>query len=165
MSTPRLSRDEVERLYAELGPALLAYGCCLLGDRGRAEDALHQLFLRLLSDGAGALRDQRPYLYRALRNTALNLRRGEARAQEREAKAALFEAPPGLESQALELAAALQELPDEQRQAVVLKVWGGLTFEEIAGVADVPANTAASRYRYGLARLRARLDAARQEGA
>jgi RNA polymerase sigma-70 factor (ECF subfamily) len=37
---------------------------------------------------------------------------------------------------------------------ITLKVWGGLTFEEIAATLDIPANTAASRYRYGLEELR-----------
>ncbi len=36
----------------------------------------------------------------------------------------------------------------------MLKIWGGLTFDEIAEALDIPANTAASRYRYGLAELR-----------
>jgi len=49
---------------------------------------------------------------------------------------------------------ALGNLPDGQREVVTLKIWGGLTFEEIAVALEIPANTAASRYRYGLAELR-----------
>lgn len=49
---------------------------------------------------------------------------------------------------------AMSKLPDNYREVVTLKVWGGLTFAEIAGVLEIPANTAASRYRYGLAELR-----------
>ena len=56
-----------------------------------------------------------------------------------------------------ELAEALGELPAEQRAVVHLKLWEGLTFEEIAAVLDLSANTAASRYRYGLDKLRGRL--------
>jgi len=37
----------------------------------------------------------------------------------------------------------------------VLKIWGGLTFQEVAGILDIPSNTAASRYRYALEALRA----------
>ena len=37
----------------------------------------------------------------------------------------------------------------------MLKIWSGLTFQEIAGTLGIPANTAASRYRYALERLRA----------
>jgi RNA polymerase sigma-70 factor (ECF subfamily) len=56
-----------------------------------------------------------------------------------------------------ELAVALGELPEEQRAVVHLKLWEGLTFEEIAEALEISANTAASRYRYGLDKLRERL--------
>lgn len=52
---------------------------------------------------------------------------------------------------------AVRELPDSQREVVTLKIWGGLTFVEIAEIAGCPANTAASRYRYGIETLRSRL--------
>jgi RNA polymerase sigma-70 factor (ECF subfamily) len=55
------------------------------------------------------------------------------------------------------LTQALQELPIDQRLVVHLKLWEGLTFEAIAEMLNVPANTAASRYRYGLDKLRDRL--------
>ena len=55
------------------------------------------------------------------------------------------------------LSAALTELPAEQRAVVHLKLWEGLTFERIAELLDIPPNTAASRYRYGLDKLRERL--------
>lgn len=38
-------------------------------------------------------------------------------------------------------------------ELIVLRVWGQLTFEEIGGVVGISPNTAASRYRYGLAKL------------
>ena len=49
---------------------------------------------------------------------------------------------------------AMRNLAEIYREVVTLKVWGGLTFAEIAEALEVPANTAASRYRYGLAELR-----------
>jgi RNA polymerase sigma-70 factor (ECF subfamily) len=49
---------------------------------------------------------------------------------------------------------AMSKLPDNYREVVTLKVWGELTFAEIAAALEIPANTAASRYRYGLAELR-----------
>jgi RNA polymerase sigma-70 factor, ECF subfamily len=49
---------------------------------------------------------------------------------------------------------AMSRLPEMYRQVLTLKVWGGLTFAEIADALDIPANTAASRYRYGLVELR-----------
>ncbi len=56
-----------------------------------------------------------------------------------------------------ELAAALAELPPEQRAVAHLKLWTGLTFEQIAATLEIPPNTAASRYRYAIDKLRDRL--------
>jgi RNA polymerase sigma-70 factor (ECF subfamily) len=64
---------------------------------------------------------------------------------------------PDEESCREELSQALAELPAEQRAVVHLKLWEGLTFEQIAETLDIPPNTAASRYRYGLDKLRGRL--------
>lgn len=49
---------------------------------------------------------------------------------------------------------AMRGLPEIYREVVTLKLWGGLTFAEIAETIGIPANTAASRYRYALAELR-----------
>ena len=64
----------------------------------------------------------------------------------------MFEFGPDEETQALET--ALQKLPPEQREVVVMKIWGGLKFEEIANELNISQNTAASRYRYALEGLR-----------
>jgi RNA polymerase sigma-70 factor (ECF subfamily) len=55
------------------------------------------------------------------------------------------------------IAAALRTLPEEQREVLTMKIWGGLTFPQIALALDVSANTAASRYRYALVKLREQL--------
>jgi RNA polymerase sigma-70 factor (ECF subfamily) len=55
------------------------------------------------------------------------------------------------------LGRALAELPADQRAVVHLKLWEGLTFEEISDALGVPMNTAASRYRYGIDKLRGQL--------
>ena len=55
------------------------------------------------------------------------------------------------------LSAALGALPPDQRAVVHLKLWEGLTFEQIAELLGIPLNTAASRYRYGIDKLRERL--------
>ena len=63
-------------------------------------------------------------------------------------------APGDDESPPPNAAAALASLPEEQRAVIHLKIWENLTFARIAVVLDIPANTAASRYRYALEKLR-----------
>jgi RNA polymerase sigma-70 factor (ECF subfamily) len=64
------------------------------------------------------------------------------------------------ESERRAVRAALAELPPNQREAVVLAYWGGLTADQIARRADVPLGTAKSRIRLGLAKLRERIEVA-----
>ena len=71
----------------------------------------------------------------------------------------LFTASPNADEECFQnaLAAALGELPPEQRAVAHLKLWEGATFERIAEMLGIPANTAASRYRYAIDKLRERL--------
>ena len=95
-----------------------------------------------------------------IRRRAIDLARRNDRRANRES-AAQDAAPPEWFAPEIEdrerarlLQDALSRLPDEQREVVTLKVWGGLTFAEIAVALEIPANTAASRYRYALEELR-----------
>ena len=141
-------------LYDRYGRALLAYGCALLRDASAAEDVLHQVFAKLLGDRVAIAGEPGPYLFRAVRNASLNRRRDRSREAPLTDEGSWLEGPPGIGESALALQSALQTLPDEQREIVVLKIWGGLTFDEAATLAGVSANTAASRYRYALTKLR-----------
>ena len=145
-------RNEIRRLYEVHGRALLAYACAFLRDPAEAEDVLHQVFLQLLRDGATGFSSP-GYLFRAVRNRVLNHIRDRAREVGLDNEAQWLESQSGSAETALALQSALSVLPEEQREVIVLRVWGQLTFEEIAGVVGVPPNTAASRYRYGLAKL------------
>ena len=78
----------------------------------------------------------------------------------REAPAPIFETPREGADRREAIETALRELPDEQREVLGLKIWGDLTFDQVAEQLDLPPNTAASRYRYALAALRRELTAA-----
>ncbi|MBZ5507528.1 MAG: sigma-70 family RNA polymerase sigma factor [Acidobacteriia bacterium] len=152
----KLTFQEVQNLYQRHGPALLAYATSLLPDRGLAEDVLHQVFLGLL--GKSELPDEaRPYLFRAVRNRALNSRRNAVRLTSLDDQQWLVK-PQGMMEAGLEVERALRELPPEQREVVIMRIWGEMTLAEVAKVLDVPANTVASRYRYALDRLRKTLN-------
>ena len=60
-----------------------------------------------------------------------------------------------------QIEAAIQTLPDYYKEVIILKIWGELTFEQIAETLDIPMNTAASRYRYALEKLRRTLTPAK----
>ncbi len=149
-------RNEVRQLYEVHGRALLAYACAFLHDPSEAEDVLHQVFLQLLRDGRTEIASP-GYLFRAVRNRVLNHLRGRSREvalDDAPDRSALWlESPSNSAETALALQSALGTLPEEQREVIVLRVWGQLTFEEVAAVVGVSPNTAASRYRYGLAKL------------
>jgi len=57
----------------------------------------------------------------------------------------------------------LAELPVEQREVIVLKIWHGCTFEEIGSLLDISPNTAAGRYRYGIQKIKIKLEGADNE--
>lgn len=152
MSGGTLDRREVERLYEVHGRALLAYACAFLRDPSEAEDVLHQVFLQLLGERVSAIASP-GYLFRAVRNRVLNHIRDRSREVELDDSAQWLESPSGSTETALALQSALRAIPEEQREVIVLKVWGQLTFDDISGVVGISPNTAASRYRYGLAKL------------
>ena len=153
----KLDREDLRTMYERHGPVLLAYALSLLGDRSASEDVLHQVFMKLLQRDVAIHGQPLHYLYRAIRNTALNYRRHHARELELAPNGHWLESPPGLEAIGLALQEALAELPDEQRAIMILRVWGQMTFEEAGAALDISPNTAASRYRYGLAKLKERL--------
>ena len=147
-------RDDVRRLYEDHGRALLAYACALLRDPSAAEDVLHQVFLNVLRGRAAINVSPAGYLFRAVRNTALNHVRGMSREVELKDHGVWLESPDGSTETSMALQSALKQLPEEQREIVVLKIWGALTFDEAAQVIGISPNTAASRYRYGMEKLK-----------
>jgi RNA polymerase sigma-70 factor (ECF subfamily) len=149
----RLKQGEVQALYDRHGPALLLYARSLLGRKSAAEDALQQVFMKLLEQNS-IPEDPRPYLFRAVHNTALNLMRSERHDVDLADIEPWFEAPAQDRDALASLKAGLTQVTPEQREVLVLHLWGGLSFEEAGRVLSIPANTAASRYRYALQKLR-----------
>jgi len=145
---------DVRRLYEEHGPALLAYASALLRDPSAAEDVLHQVFVKLLAGRVSIDGPPAAYLFRAVRNAALNRIRGQSREVGLDDAVLWLESPGAPRETVLALQSALQALPREQREVVVLHVWGQQTFEETAAIVGISPNTAASRYRYALAKLK-----------
>ena len=155
MDSNRLSAEDIGGLYERHGAALVAYACGFGLDRARAEDAVHAVFQRLLSNRPTVTANQAGYLYRAVSNAALNARRDRAR--EASMDESCFFHRNGDREGALALEKALGELPEEQREVVIMRIWSGMTLEEIAAATEHSLNTVASRYRYALGKLRERM--------
>ena len=122
--------------------------------REEAEDAVHDGFVKFWKSRSQA-RDPLAYLFTCVRNAALDLRRrlGVHALACHEMSTPLLESPVEQAERRDRIEAALAQLPSEQREVLVLKIWSELTFAQIAEVLKIPLNTAASRYRYALQNL------------
>ena len=101
-------------------------------------------------------------VFQTLRRRAVDLGRRTDRRTRRELASPDWWQPPADTSASdaetdAELARTVQSLPAHLREVVLLKIWGGLTFRQIADTLDIPQGTAASRYRYALEHLRDQL--------
>jgi len=157
---------DLSRLYDEHAQALYAFLLNLTRDEADTRDVLQDVFVKLARNPEllTGVRAERAFLIRLAHNAAIDLiRRRGTRDRTRDQFAAGNISPfapasdPDQQIFRAALSGALAELPVEQRAVVHLKLWEGLTFEQIADALDVPLNTAASRYRYGLDKLRERL--------
>ncbi len=150
-------------LYDAYGARLYGYVLSLLTDPADAEDVVQETFAKYLGL-RHAPDNPAGYLFRMARNEAwTRLRRRRLWQWTRpkvEAQAAFLNAStngrPHGEREAIE--SALHELPVKQREVVVLKHFEDMTFKEMAHVLDCSPNTAASRYRYAIDKLRNMLD-------
>jgi RNA polymerase sigma-70 factor, ECF subfamily len=158
--------SHLERLYDEQAQVLYAFLLNLTRDEADTRDILQEIFVKLAREPRllAGVREERAFLIRLAHNAAIDLirRRGtRERTQENLAAelSSLFapESDPDAATFRHELTVALAELPPEQRAVVHLKLWGGLTFEEIAASLELSPNTAASRYRYAIDKMRERL--------
>jgi len=151
--------DWIGALYDEYAEALFRYAVMILADAAAASDAVHQVFLGIARQQAGQIRSDERYLRRAVRNecySALRRRRREMATGDEsllESVAAIDEKP----EDRLAIEAAIRTLPVDQREVLHLKVFEGLTFQEIADRLGESANTVASRYRYAIEKMRGQL--------
>ena len=144
--------------FAELGPGLLLFARQWVRSAADAEDIVQEAFVKFWRRNHCI--DNRPLLYATVRSIALDFIRRDSRRARRE-QIAYAEAAESIEPEfrfkddtQMALAAALDRLPHDQREVVVMKVWNELTFAEIAEALGISQNTAASRYRYALSGLK-----------
>lgn len=153
-------RGAFETLYRRYARPLYGLALRMLGDRGRAEDAVQEAFTSVWRS-ASNYRAERgpaaPWLYAVARNAIVD----RARAR-RDPVAEVPDTPSGELGPPERAEAAfvswrvhraLEELPEAEREALELAYWGGLSQSEVAGYLGIPLGTVKTRTRSGLARL------------
>jgi RNA polymerase sigma-70 factor (ECF subfamily) len=148
-----MSPHDFAQLLDRYGPPLLLYArqwCAT------PEDVVQDAFVKLMTLRK-APHSVVAWLYQVVRNGAIDAQRRARRRAAREAAvrpARWFVEPEVDGLDATTAVGALEHLPLEQREAIVARLWGGLSFEEIAQLAGCSASTAFRRYEAGIAGLR-----------
>lgn len=158
----------LESLYRNHRQGLFSIAASITGSHQLAEDAIHNAFARLINSDLPAGDQAVGFVFKSVKNAAIDLLRSKQRNSQM--SDSLFngyypidrvcDAPEtnllNEESNRL-LREAVDQLADEQREAIVLKAFGQLTFEQAAEVAGVPVKTLATRYRRALSSLAEKL--------
>jgi RNA polymerase sigma-70 factor (ECF subfamily) len=149
--------DWIAQLYDRHAAGLYRYALMVLANREEAADAVHQVFTRLIDGRSDRPEAEQNYLKRAVRNECFSILRGRQRER------VLVDSQPLLDvvhaaddriDDRLMIERALRELPPEQREVVHLKIFEGMTFQDIADLCDESISTIASRYRYAIEKMR-----------
>jgi RNA polymerase sigma-70 factor (ECF subfamily) len=157
--------DALGPLYDALAPEIFAAALWRTGSRADAADVVQDVFVKIATAPAllKGVRHPRRYVLTIAHRAAIDRKRG-ARPDVSIDQALLLHASGGDAGRAVDAAratAALRELPAAQREAIYLHHFAGYSFRDVARITRVPTFTAASRYRLGIARLRAILGGSR----
>lgn len=153
-----LDPESITRLWDEHGAALVLYArqWC-----GAPEDVVQEAFLLLVRQ---QMMPENPtgWLYRVVRNRAINVGRSRRRQRDRETAVAAdrqswFKPTADDRIDADAATEALKELSAQEREAIVARLWGGLSFKEIGRLSGTSTATVHRSYQRGLAALRERL--------
>jgi RNA polymerase sigma factor (sigma-70 family) len=158
--------DALRQIYDRYKVDLLKVAISLTGDVSRSEDAVQDVFLKLIeSSGRIGIRNSlKKYLMTCLVNRIRCLHRSDRCRAGAPARTVSEASPTGpehwavLDEQMRLVGEAMTQLPLEQREVVTLRVEAGLGFRQIARMQNASINTIQGRYRYGMEKLRSLLD-------
>lgn len=144
------------RLLDDLGPALALYAAQWTD---AADDCVQEALVELAGQAA-VPGNIRAWLYRVVKNRALNMARGERRRRDREIHVATLrlvttnDSPKLDRWDALTVTEALDQLEPTEREIVVMRIWGSLTYEEVATALSMSISTAHRHFERALENLR-----------
>lgn len=150
-----IDSDDLRRIFDEHSAALALYArqWCVVPD-----DAVQESFIALVQQSP-APDEPLNWLYTTVRYRAMNLARSDSRREKyhrlaSDQRAAWFECAQDTALSAADLQLMLEALPDSEREIVVARIWGDLSFEQIASLVKLPASSVHRRYRSALAKLK-----------
>jgi RNA polymerase sigma-70 factor (ECF subfamily) len=163
------NHESWKKWFQLYGPKLLLCARQWTRSAADAEDVVQEAFVRFWRHQRELPGDPMALLVTSVRRAAFDLARSNGRRSTREERASSDDLGEervcfarGCEDDERRAAVefALHRIPPLQREVLVLKIWGELTFEQISAELQLSPNTVASRYRYALAALREQLSAA-----
>ena len=153
--------SDVRQLFESYVDDLVTATVCFLGgDLATAEDVVQTVFVSSVKKSWAEVKNPKAYLTAACLNRARDELRRRTRQPielaERDVVSTVDSPVQNIvdTERQKQIFTALLKLPDEQREVVSLRIYGGLSFREIADSARIPVATARSRYRYAIAELK-----------
>lgn len=158
-----------EAWLATQGPRLLLFARQQARREHEAEDILQDALVKLVRKVESGALPRIPecwaaYVYKVIHSLAINygkktdlrlIREGEAYMEsEHIENSPWLQSESDLDALKKDIETRLRDMPSKFSEVVILRIWGDLTFREIAETLDIPLNTVTSRYRYGIAHLR-----------
>lgn len=169
--------QQLEAIYTEHRQGLFTVALSITRQADRAEDAIHDAFARLFRASASQADDLVAYAFRAVRNAAIDITRKRTELSidlspqsaalnvvqtNSAATGSIYASTDAIDELAAEEAnglirQAIEALPDPQREVLIMKLYTGLTFDQISTALSEPLSTVASRYRRALDKLKEQL--------
>jgi RNA polymerase sigma-70 factor (ECF subfamily) len=157
---------KLDELYDRYGEKMYHYLALRLGSSEDAEDVLQEAFCRLARYSVrwAIIRSPKAFVFKILRNEANRhlarriRQREDGQKHPEQQNLPVFAIDDTAENSAAVISQALSRLPDDQKEIIILKIFQDFTFNEVASICGLSINTAASRYRYGIEKLRSSLE-------
>ena len=157
----------LSEIYSQYKNGLFSLALSICGNRTEAEDAIHNAFLKLTKlSNFETVNNPVAYVFKAVKHASVDLHR------QRQKKQAISESlfvtladveMPGRQldviEQKLMIQNSIDQLNEKQKELIILKVFSGLTFEDISKIRDEPISTISSRYQKTLKELKKNMEA------
>lgn len=150
--------NAMELLFETYAEKLFLYSLSILKKMEDAEEVIQNLFLKIIRNPKVLLKvkNLNAYLYTSIRNECIDFRKYQREEISTDQTCDIFSITANTEEE-LCFKKLIEELPKEQKEVLLFKIYYQISFKDIAEILKIPPNTAASRYRYALQSLKIKL--------